>query len=326
MKNFEYVRPATIADAIAAAAEPGAAYLAGGTNLLDLMKGGISASRPCWSMSRACRGSTASSVCPMAASGSARWFAMPISRNDPDFASSYPAIAEALLSGASAQLRNAATVGGNLLAADAMRLFLRYRQRLQQARAGRRAAMPAAARTACTPCSAGAKPASPPIRRISACRWSRSTRSSRSRAAAGRREVPLEALHRLPGDTPEQESVLEPGDLDRRAAAAERSARGFAAHARYLKVRERTSYRLRRGVGRRRAADRTGHDLGRAAGAGRRRRQTMAGPRRREDAGKAACPAPRCSAAPRRPHSPMRSLPATTASRSNWRGGSWCAP
>ncbi len=42
MKNFDYVRPATIADAIAAAAEPGAVYLAAGTNLLDLMKGGVS--------------------------------------------------------------------------------------------------------------------------------------------------------------------------------------------------------------------------------------------------------------------------------------------
>ena len=41
MKNFDYVRPATIAEAVAAAAEPGAAYLAAGTNLLDLMKGGV---------------------------------------------------------------------------------------------------------------------------------------------------------------------------------------------------------------------------------------------------------------------------------------------
>ena len=41
MKTFDYVRPATIAEAIAAAAEPGAAYLAAGTNLLDLMKGGV---------------------------------------------------------------------------------------------------------------------------------------------------------------------------------------------------------------------------------------------------------------------------------------------
>ncbi len=41
MKTFDYVRPATIADAVAAAAEPGAAYLGAGTNLLDLMKGGV---------------------------------------------------------------------------------------------------------------------------------------------------------------------------------------------------------------------------------------------------------------------------------------------
>src|ERR1700722_4122596 len=41
MNDFDYVRPTTIAEAVAAASEPGAAYLAAGTNLLDLMKGGI---------------------------------------------------------------------------------------------------------------------------------------------------------------------------------------------------------------------------------------------------------------------------------------------
>ena len=41
MKPFDYVRPATVREAVAAAAEPGAAYLAAGTNLMDLMKGGI---------------------------------------------------------------------------------------------------------------------------------------------------------------------------------------------------------------------------------------------------------------------------------------------
>ena len=44
MNRFDYVRPATAAEAIAAAAQPGSAYLAAGTNLLDLMKGG--AARP----------------------------------------------------------------------------------------------------------------------------------------------------------------------------------------------------------------------------------------------------------------------------------------
>src|ERR1700694_3265796 len=41
MKTFDYIKPATASEAAAAAAQPGTAYLAGGTNLLDLMKGGI---------------------------------------------------------------------------------------------------------------------------------------------------------------------------------------------------------------------------------------------------------------------------------------------
>ncbi|HEX4172434.1 MAG TPA: FAD binding domain-containing protein, partial [Acetobacteraceae bacterium] len=41
MNRFDYVRPATVTEAVAAAAVPGSAYLAAGTNLLDLMKGGV---------------------------------------------------------------------------------------------------------------------------------------------------------------------------------------------------------------------------------------------------------------------------------------------
>jgi xanthine dehydrogenase YagS FAD-binding subunit len=57
----------------------------------------------------------------------------------------------------------------------------------------------------------------------------------------GRREAMVEALHRLPGDTPERESVLQPGDLIV-ALRLPGEARAFSAHARYLKVRERTSF------------------------------------------------------------------------------------
>jgi xanthine dehydrogenase YagS FAD-binding subunit len=57
----------------------------------------------------------------------------------------------------------------------------------------------------------------------------------------GRREIALEALHRLPDATPECDTVLEPGDLIT-AVRLPAEARGFAAHSRYLKVRERTSY------------------------------------------------------------------------------------
>jgi xanthine dehydrogenase YagS FAD-binding subunit len=58
---------------------------------------------------------------------------------------------------------------------------------------------------------------------------------------AGRREVPLESFHRLPGDAPERDSMLEPGELIV-AVRLPAGAASFSAHARYLKVRERTSY------------------------------------------------------------------------------------
>src|ERR1700738_3460783 len=114
MKNFDYVRPATISEAVAAATEPGAAYLAGGTNLLDLMKGGISSPNRVVDVTRL-PGLDRIENLP---DGGLRIGALVRNADlahDPDFAKSYPAIAEALLSGASAQLRNAATVGGNLL-------------------------------------------------------------------------------------------------------------------------------------------------------------------------------------------------------------------
>ena len=114
MNTFDYVRPATIADAIAAAAEPGAAYLAAGTNLIDLMKGGITRPNRLVDVTRL-PGLDRIEILP---DGGMRIGALVRNADlahDPDFARSYPAIAEALLSGASAQLRNAATVGGNLL-------------------------------------------------------------------------------------------------------------------------------------------------------------------------------------------------------------------
>src|SRR5246500_4724360 len=114
MNNFEYIRPANISNAVTAAARPGAAYLASGTNLLDLMKGGITRPSRLVDVTRL-PGLDRIEKLP---DGGIRIGALVRNADlahDPDFAKSYPAIAEALLSGASAQLRNAATVGGNLL-------------------------------------------------------------------------------------------------------------------------------------------------------------------------------------------------------------------
>ena len=113
MKTFDYVRPATVREAVAAASEPGAAYLAAGTNLLDLMKGGVSRPDRLVDVTHL----DGLDRIERLADGGVRIGALVSNADlahDADFAKAYPAVAEALLSGASAQLRNAATVGGNL--------------------------------------------------------------------------------------------------------------------------------------------------------------------------------------------------------------------
>ena len=114
MKIFDYVRPATVPEAIAAAAAPGSAYLAAGTNLLDLMKGGAMGPDRLVDV----MGLPGLDRVERLADGGVRIGALVRNAelaHDADFARAYPAVAEAILSGASAQVRNAATVGGNLM-------------------------------------------------------------------------------------------------------------------------------------------------------------------------------------------------------------------
>ena len=239
MNDFEYIRPATVSDAIAAAAAPDAAYLASGTNLLDLMKGGISRPKRLVDVTRLPGLDRAERL----ADGGIRIGAMVRNADlahDPDFAKSYPAVAEALLSGASAQLRNAATVGGNLLQRTRCGYFYD----------------PASACNKREP-GAGCDARHGENRLHAVLGWSEACIATHPsdfcvplvaldavveiEGRGGRREIALETLYRLPGDTPERETVLEPGDLIV-ALRLPGEARTFAAHARYLKVRERTSY------------------------------------------------------------------------------------
>ena len=239
MKNFEYIRPTSISDAIAAAAEPGAAYLASGTNLLDLMKGGITRPNRLVDVTRL----PGLDRIEHLADGGIRIGALVRNADlahDPDFAKSYPAIAEALLSGASAQLRNAATVGGNLLQRTRCGYFYDAASACNKREPG-------------TGCDARGGE----NRLHAVLGWSEACIATHPsdfcvplvaldavveiEGRNGKREVAVEALHRLPGDTPERDSVLEPGDLIV-ALRLPGEARAFSAHARYLKVRERTSY------------------------------------------------------------------------------------
>src|SRR3954452_10265681 len=104
MNQFDYVRPTSVAEAVAAASGPGAAYLSAGTNLLDLMKTG--AKRPALLVDiTRLPGLDRIETLP---DGGMRIGAMVRNADlarDRAFATAYPAVAEALLSGASPQLR-----------------------------------------------------------------------------------------------------------------------------------------------------------------------------------------------------------------------------
>lgn len=239
MKSFDYVRPATVTEAVAAAAQPGAVYLAAGTNLLDLMKGDVSRPDRLVDVTHL----DGLDQIERLADGSVRIGALVSNADlahDADFARSYPAVAEALLSGASAQLRNAATVGGNLLQRTRCAYFYDTASRCNKREQG-----------------SGCDAREGENRGHAVLGWSESCIATHPsdfcvplvaldavvevEGRSGRREFTLDELHRLPGDAPERETMLEPGDLIV-AVRLPPAARAFASHARYLKVRERTSY------------------------------------------------------------------------------------
>jgi xanthine dehydrogenase YagS FAD-binding subunit len=239
MNSFEYVKAATVREAVTAATEPGAAFLAAGTNLLDLMKGGVARPNRLVDITRLPDLDRIENL----PDGSVRIGA--VVRNadlaqDRNFARCFPAIAEALLSGASAQLRNAATVGGNLLQRTRCAYFYDVASGCNKRSPGSGCDAHGGDNTlhAILGWSAGCIATHPsdfcvPLVALDAV--------VEVEGSAGRREIPLETFHRLPGDAPNRETVLDPGEMIVAVRLPAEAAR-FAAHARYLKVRERTSY------------------------------------------------------------------------------------
>jgi xanthine dehydrogenase YagS FAD-binding subunit len=239
MNRFEYTRPATLAEAVAAGAVPGASYLAAGTNLMDLLKGGVMWPAHLVDISRL----PGLDRIERLSDGGVRIGALVRNADlahDTDFARRFPAVAEALLSGASAQLRNAATAGGNLLQRTRCAYFYDTASACNKREPG-----------------AGCDAVGGENRLHAILGWSEHCIATHPSdfcvplvaldavvevaGPAGRRDIPLEDLHLLPGSTPEHETVLEPGELITAVRLPAESA-GFAGHARYLKIRERTSY------------------------------------------------------------------------------------
>src|ERR1700689_3379290 len=205
MNTFEYVRPATVRDAVAAAVQPGAAYLAGGTNLLDLMKGNVSHPARLVDISHL-PGLDRIEDLP---DGGVRIGALVRNADlahDRDFARRFPAVAEALLSGASAQLRNAATVGGNLMQRTRCAYFYDVASACNKRAPG-----------------SGCDARGGENRLHAILGWSERCIATHPSdfcvplvaldavveigGRNGRREIALEAVHRLPADSPERDNA-----------------------------------------------------------------------------------------------------------------------
>jgi xanthine dehydrogenase YagS FAD-binding subunit len=237
MRAFSYVSVARIDDAIAYAGQPDTRLLAGGTNLLDLMKGYVE--RPVHIVDI---GRLPLAEITERPDGGVRIGAL--ARNSDTANHSlirqrYPLLSQALLAGASPQLRNMATVGGNLMQRTRCHYFTDVSF---TACNKRRPGTGCAAREGFTRQHAifGASeqciathPSDMAVALVAL------DAVVVIRGPAGERRILSGEFHRLPGPTPERDTNLARGEL---IVAVELPPSPFADHACYLKVRDRASY------------------------------------------------------------------------------------
>lgn len=235
MNQFSYVRPANLKAAIDAVAKDNARFIAGGTNLLDLMKSGV--------------------VIPDKLVDINRLPLKDIQLNEgtlhigslvlnSDLAAHelvkthHPLLSQALLAGASQQLRNMATVGGNMMQRTRCSYFYDT-------------TMPCNKRSPNTGCGAigginrmhaifGASDSCIAVHPSDMCvALAALDATVLVTGPKGNRRIPFADFHRLPGNTPQLDNNLGKGEL---ITAIEIPANPFTKNVHYLKVRDRASY------------------------------------------------------------------------------------
>lgn len=236
MKDFAYQRVADRASALSVAAAGSARYLGGGTNLVDLMRQNIEAPQALVDVSR-----LPADIIELPGGGLKIGAAV---RNSavaahPVVRARYPMLSRALLAGASAQIRNMATVGGNIL----QRTRCAYFHDATGARCNKRelhAGCDAIGGFNRYHAILGTSPHCIATHPSDMCVALAALDAAIHLAGSGgERSVPLTDFHRLPGETPQIETVLHPGEL---ITAIELSPNQAAAHSTYRKVRDRSSY------------------------------------------------------------------------------------
>jgi xanthine dehydrogenase YagS FAD-binding subunit len=237
MHSLSYERASDVNHAIELARQPGTKFIGGGTNLLDLYKSGIEQPVRLVDVSR-----LALSAIEATPQGGLRIGAMAsntAAANHPLVRQRYRILSEAILNGATTQLRNMATIGGNLL----QRTRCYYFTDPTFAHCNKR--------DPGSGCDAidgynrihailGASPQ---------CIATNPSDMSVALAALdavvhlqgpdGARQVPIAEFHRLPEDRPQDDTVIQPGEL---IVAVELPPSPFSQTSHYLKVRDRASY------------------------------------------------------------------------------------
>jgi len=236
MRSFTYERAASPAAAAAAARRPGAKFIAGGTNLLDLMKLEIETPTHLVDVT----GLALDKIEPTA-DGGLRVGALVRNTDlaaDARVRRDYAVLSRALLAGASGQLRNVATTGGNLLQRTRCPYFYDTHQPCNKRNPGSGcSAIGGYSRQHAIVGTSDACIATHPSDMAVAMRVLDATVETVNPQGATRR-IPIADLHRLPGNTPHVETSLEPGEL---ITAVQLPKPVGGAHV-YRKVRDRASY------------------------------------------------------------------------------------
>ncbi len=236
MNRFDYVRAASVPEAVTAGALDGTRFMAGGTNLVDLMKEGTERPATVVDINRL----------PLATieslpNGGLRLGAL-VSNADtarhPLVVEHYPLLASTILAGASPQLRNAATNGGNLN--QRTRCYYFYD-----------VGTPCNKRAPGSGCGAiggvnrihailGASPSCIATHPSDMCvALAALDATVQVTGPDGDRAIAIADYHRLPGDDPARDNTLRPGEL---VTAVDLPAEAFTANYTYLKLRDRLSY------------------------------------------------------------------------------------
>jgi len=237
VRPFAYERATDAEAAVAAlAAAPGGRFLAGGTNLVDLMRLEVETPDRLVDVNRL--GNDRVEAAP----GGGVRIGAAVRNSDlarhPAIRESYPLLSEALLAGASGQLRNLATVGGNLLQRTRCAYFTDVTKPCNKREPG----------TGC-PAREGEHRNHAILGHSDACIATHPSDMAVALAAigaavhvrgpAGERMIPMPGLHRLPGDEPHRDTVLDHGDL---ITAIDLPPLDVARRSTYRKVRDRASF------------------------------------------------------------------------------------